>query len=317
MSEMSRSWIVWGCLMATLPPLVGCRPAARTESASDKPLDVAVSIAPQAWLVRKIGGPHADVLTLVQPADNPHSFQPTDAQVSRLMRAAVYFRIGMPMENGPWFRAIETSGKITIVDMREGITLRPMEKHAHHEADEQAEESHPDAHEHEGADPHIWLSPPLLKVQARTVAETLSRADPDHKADYQRNLAAVQQELDQLDAHIRAELATVQEKTFVVFHPAWGYFADAYGLKQTAVEIEGKQPTDAELTHLQREVKQLGTKAIFVQPQITGQAAGAIAAAVGARLETLDPQAEDVPQCLLHAAKAIAESYSEQKPGSN
>lgn len=306
-----RFWFASCCLLAALGALVGCHPS----SPESQPKRLAVvSVMPQAWLVRQLGHPYFDVLTLVQPVDNPHTYQPTDAQVSRVMQADVFFRTGMPFEKGSWFQAIQSSQKLSIVDLRQGIPLRRMERHVHHEeSDRHSQEMpQPDPHQpggEEASDPHIWLSPRLLKIQAATVAQNLSRIDPAHQDDYQHNLQLVSRQLDQLDTRIRQRLAAAKGKAFFVFHPAWGYFADEYGLHQVAIEVEGKQPTDAELTKLQEEARREGIKVIFVQPQITGQAAGAVAAAVGAHLEQLNPEAEDVPASLLHAADAIAESY--------
>ncbi len=295
----------------------GCTRSTDRQSGPEK-LTVAVSVAPQAWLVKQIGGDRIDVLTLVAPADNPHTYQPSDAQVSRVMQAAAYFRIGVPFESGPWFEAIESSRKVPIVDVRKDITLRQMESHSHHEEEDHHGHDHGHAHEHQhaGPDPHIWLSPPLLKTQAGTIADALSEIDPANRSGYDRNRAAVQQRLDDLDARIVELLEPLSNRAFFVFHPAWGYFADAYGLKQVAIEIEGKQPSDAELTEVQQEARRLGIQVIFVQPQITGQAAHAVAEAVGARVETLDPLAEDVAGNLLGAAEAIARSHQE-KPSDN
>lgn len=304
MSSQTLHRVVLGGLVGLLASLLGCRPAT-SETAVGRPR-VVVSVAPQAWLVRQLAGPEAEILTLVKPVDNHHTYQPTDAQVSRVMQADVYFRIGLPFENGPWFQALKNSGRLSIVDTRQGVPLQPMEEHGH------AGEAHAGEVEHEGFDPHIWLSPPLLKIQARTVADALTRVDPDRKAEYAQNLQRLEQQLDQLDGELRAMLEPVRGKAFFVFHPAWGYFAAEYQLRQVAIESEGKQPTDAELTAVQQEAKQAGVKAIFVQPQIAGQAAAAVASAIGARLETLDPLAEDVPGCLRQAATRIAQSYQEK-----
>ena len=98
-------------------------------------------------------------------------------------------------------------------------------------------------------------------------------------------------------------------RAFFVLHPAWGYFADEYDLRQFAIEREGKSPTDAELTELQRSARREGIKVVFVQPQVTGRGARAVATAIGARLERLDPLAADVDANLLRLADAIAESF--------
>jgi len=279
--------------------MTGCRRNPDHES-TGKPT-VVVSIVPQAWLVDQVGGDHFDVSVLVRPGESPATYQPTDAQISHVMRAAVYFRIGVPFENGPWFDAIRASKRLKIVDIREGVPLRKMAWHAH---------GHRHDHDHHaGNDPHIWLSPRLLKIQARTVTKTLQELAPAHGKDFAANLKRLESRLDEVDNTIRSQLAPFGDKTFFVFHPAWGYFADDYGLRQVAIEIEGKEPSDRELTRLQQEARANGVRVLFVQPQISSRTAERVAAAIGGTVKKLDPLAADVSAGLQRAAAALAQSY--------
>jgi zinc transport system substrate-binding protein len=278
-------------------------------------LRVAVSIAPQLWLVEQISREHVEVTAIVKPGESHETYQPTDAQIAQVMSGAVLFRIGIPFENGRAFLGMISHRKLRVVDTREGINLRemsPLERggDSSHAGHSHEDEAHGHAHhDHEGQDPHVWLSPRLLKAQARTIAATLGEIDPAHRTDYERNLASLEQKLDAADGEIRRTLAPHRGKTFFVFHPAWGYFADDYGLKQVAIEAEGKEPSDKEATALQKMARQEGIKVVFVQPQIASRGAEAIAQAIGARLETLDPLAPDVLDNLIRAANAIAASY--------
>jgi zinc transport system substrate-binding protein len=97
----------------------------------------------------------------------------------------------------------------------------------------------------------------------------------------------------------------------VVFHPSWGYFADDYGLRQLAIEVDGKVPSDAEISRLQRRARELGITVVYVQPQIAGQALHAVADSIGARVETLDPLAPDVIANLRQTATEIAGSFDD------
>lgn len=293
--------------------LCGCQDQ-RPDSLDGK-LRVVVSIAPQVWLVEQIGGEHVQVTAIVKPGESHETYQPTDAQIAQVMASAVLFRIGIPFENGRAFQGMIAQGKLRVVDTREGLDLRemsPLERggdashagHAHGDEDR----GHAD-HVHEGKDPHVWLSARLLKTQARTVAATLGDLDPAHRSDYERNLTVLQQKLDAADSEIRRTLEPHRGKMFLVFHPAWGYFADDYGLKQAAIEAEGKEPSDEEATALQKTARREGIKVVFVQPQIASRGAEAIARAIGARLETLDPLAPDVLDNLVRAGRAIAASF--------
>lgn len=294
-SQASR--IAAGVVPAILLAVATC-PA----HANEAQITVAVSIVPQAWLVRQIGGDHVRVITLVGPGESPHSYQPTDRQVSEVMRCKLFFRVGIPLENETWFRAIRQADRVRLVDFRDGITLRDMDVPDLHEG----------VHDHDhasGKDPHIWLAPKLLAQEARTVAQALEEVDPARAGDYKANLAALLGKLDTLDKLIRKILAPYKGNAFFVFHPAWGYFCDEYGLRQIPVEIDGKEPTDSELTELQRLARKEGAKIVFVQPQITGRAAKAIADSIGGRVEAADPLAADVAANLEKMARAIADSY--------
>jgi zinc transport system substrate-binding protein len=280
---------------------------------------VAVSIIPQQWLVEQVGGGHVDVTAMVGPGESHETYQPSDAQISRLMSGAALFCVGIPFENSRAFAAIRSQAAFRVVDTREGIPLREMTllercsetSHGGHaegqERPTEAGESH--GHAHDGKDPHIWLSPRLLKIQARTIARTLGELDPARREVYDRNLAATEERLDGVDREVRRVLEPCRGKMVFVFHPAWGYFADDYGLKQVAIEAEGKEPSDEEATSLQRLAREQGVKVVFVQPQIASRGAQAIAQAIGARVEPLDPLAPDLADNLVRVARAIADSY--------
>ena len=268
-------------------------------------LIVATSIPPHAWLIERIGGDLVEVHTVLRPGESPTTHQPSDLQVSRVLSGRVFFRSGVPFESGAWFRALEEH--LEIVDLRNGVATRTMDTHTYDGG--AAQES---SHHLQGAtDPHIWLSPERLAVQARLITETLQKMDPDHAADYDMRLIELITELDELDAFIETTLAPYRGRAFVVFHPSWGYFADDYGLRQIAIEIEGNNPTDAELTRIQEQTRALGISVVFVQPQIAGQSARAIAGVMGARLETLDPLAPDVIANLRRVSDSIVDSFND------
>ncbi len=310
--------LVW--LLVGVVTVGGCGPASgRTGNGK---LRVAVSILPQAWLVRQIGGEHVDVVAIVPPGASPATYQPSDFEMSRVMGSAVYFRQGVPFEWGPWFHAIQESQRLKIVDARGDIQLRDIEAHSHDDEGHGDPGLHCDdpahADEHPaspagadelGKDPHVWLSPRLLQRQAELMADALSEVDPEHAAEYKRNLAGLNRRLTEVDDRIRKRLAPYSGRAFFVFHPAWGYFADEYGLRQIPIEVHGKDPSDSELTELQEQARAAGARVVFVQPQVSGRAAAAVAAAIGGRVQQLDPLAEDVAAGLEAAAKALSESW--------
>ena len=289
-------------LPATILPGLGACGGGPSPPPEDGRIAVAVTIPPQAWLVQKVGGPRVETTVLVRPGESPATYLPTDAQISRVMQADLYFRIGVPCEQGRWFQAVQRAIPDRIVDARQGIALRPMGKAcAHGEG--------PEGHAHgprSGQDPHIWLSPALLKRQARTVAESLVRIDPEREMLYNKNLALLLAELDETEEEVRRILAPLRGTRIYVFHPSWGYLCADFGLTQVAIEVDGKEPSDHELTAMRERAQADGVKVIFVQPQIPGQAARAVAEAIGGEVRELDPLAEDVAANLKRTARIIA-----------
>lgn len=267
-----------------------------------EPIAVAVTIAPQAWLVEQIGGDRVTVTSLVEPGESPATFLPSDRQVSRLMRSAVYFRIGVPGERGPWFEALRRSRRVEMVDLRDGVELLSLPRHPHGSELESAVD------EHAAMDPHIWLSPSRLRLMAQTIAETLERLDGGSGGSYRRSLVSFEEHLDRLDAELQSRLEPLSGRAFLTFHPSWGYLASDYGLRQLAIEIEGKEPSDAELTELMRIARREKLSVIFVQSQIRSRSAEIVAAAIGGRIAVLDPLAADVVANLSRLAGKIAEA---------
>ncbi len=285
-SKLEMSWPLGVWLWLIVSPISTAGPVAAAE-----PVSVTVTIAPQAWLVEQIGGDRVTVTTLVGPGESPATYLPSDAQVSRILRSAVYFRIGVPSEDAPWFDAIRRSRRVEIIDLRDGIELRRLPQSHHHTPPAGGQRIHPHS---SGQDPHIWLSPKRLAQLARTITDVLSHRDPPSAALYRDRLARLEQRLETLDAKLRRQLTSATGRAFLVFHPAWGYFASDYDLRQLAVEIEGKEPSEEEVTELQVIARREGIRVIFVQPQISGQSARAMAQAIGGRTEILDPLEPDV-----------------------
>ncbi len=256
---------------------------ARTPGTAASRLSVVVSILPQAWLVREIAGEHAEVTTVVEPGQSPETYRPSDAHVSRIMRADLYVRIGVPFEEGPSFRAVRNAANLTLVDAGEGISRID-------------------------GNPHIWLSPKLLERQADTIAEALISIDPDHQNIYASNLKRLLTRIRETDSTLQRLLAPVRGKRFFVYHPAWTYFADDYELVEVAIEDHGKSPHEHRITDVQKKVIEDKAKVIFVQPQIAEGAAKAIADAGDVRMEQIDPLAENVLENLIHVARKIVEA---------
>jgi zinc transport system substrate-binding protein len=182
--------------------------------------------------------------------------------------------------------------------------------------------SHPHHHEehrghadHQGEmDPHVWLSPPLAKIQAQTICNELCRADPPHREDYRKNLAALHADLDHLHAKLTSQLAPLKGRTFYVLHPAFGYFGATYGLKQEAVETGGKAPGLKHIRELLGRARAEGVKVIFVQPQFSDRQAKTLAGELGGSVVAIDPLAYDYVANLQDIASKIRQALAPGAP---
>lgn len=270
-----------------------------------------VSIPPQAWLVRQVGGDRVRVEVMLPPGAGPHNYEPTARQIVQLGQADVYFRIGVPFEQRLLAKARDALGELNVVDFRKGITMRQMETFADEEHDREGHGHH--GHDHGPADPHTWMNPRLLMVQAHTAADELIRLDPAGEKTYRANLEKTLATLKSLDGDLAERLAPVRGRQMFVYHPAYGYFADAYGLVQTPIEIEGKSPTARELATLIAQARKVAAKVIFAQPQDAGPGAAKAAQAISGRVVMLDPLAEDLPANLQSIAGKVRDGLAEQE----
>jgi len=279
-------------------------------TAAAEPLHVFVSVLPMQTFVERVGGDHVQVTTMVKPGQSPATYEPTPRQMAELGKTALYVRVGVPFEAGWMDRIRATSPRIQVLDARDGLSLRTMGRHTH-EADQggdrpDQEPGGADRHVPSEMDPHVWTSPPLVKHMARSIHDALVSLDPGNAGDYDRNLAAFESELDRLDAHIRALLANIPGRRFMVFHPAWGYFAQTYGLEQVPIEHAGKEPGPRALAALIDQARRSGVKVIFVQPQFPKKSAEQVAHAIGGRVVAADPLAADYGANLTRVAEEIA-----------
>jgi zinc transport system substrate-binding protein len=273
---------------------------------TSEPLDITVSILPQKYFVAKIGGNRVKVNVMVGPGDNLHIYEPKPQQLQDLSGAQAYVTIGVPFEKA-WMGKIKAANpQMAIIDSAEGIERMEMvAQHNHEDEGEQAGESKQDR-AGETSDPHIWLSPKLVKIQAQNIYRGLIQIDPNHKDQYQANLAQFSTEIDQLDREIRSNLDGIENRKFIVFHPAWGYFARDYNLEQVPIEVGGQEPSAAELGTVIAEAKQENIKVIFAQPEFSTQQAETIAREIGGEVLLITPLAPDWSNNLLKVSQTLA-----------
>ncbi len=255
------------------------------DTAASQKLAVFVSILPQKYMVQQICKELADVQVMVPAGANPATYEPKPRQMAAISKTRIYFSIGVPFETA-WLKKIAAANPgMAVVPTDRGIQKIPMAAGHHHEGKPLLA--------HRTLDPHIWLSPPLVRRQARLILDAVLAVDPDHRSVYERNFKAFMVQVSNLDAELKHIFSGSSGKRFMVFHPSWGYFAQAYGLKQIPIEIEGKEPKPAQLSELITHAREDGIQVIFVQPQFSIKSAKVIAGEIGAQIVIADPLAED------------------------
>ena len=276
---------------------------------SPGPLSVFVSVVPLQTFVERIGGDQVRVRPMVQPGQNPHTYEPTPRQVADLAGADLYLGVGMALENA-WLPRIRAANPgLRVLDVRDGIPLRSTDSdHRIPDPGATAEghSVHEDGYDHGALDTHVWTSPPLVKSMGAAIRATLSDLRPGQAALFNANYDRFAADLEALDLEIRARLAPVRVRRFLVFHPAWGYYADTYGLTQMAIEFEGKEPGPRALAGLIEAARSAGVRAVLVQPQFSPRAAQQVAAAIGGRVESVDNLSSDYFGTLRRVTEVIA-----------
>ncbi len=251
---------------------------------------VLVSVPPQGWLVERLAGDLVQVEVMVPPGADPHTYEPTMRQMRAAAHATIYVKVGHPhfAFERVWFdRFLAENPGLLVVDGARGVARL-------------------------SGDPHLWTSVDAMRTMAIHTAGALAKILPAEAQEIGRRLRGLEAELDGLDRDIRRTLAPCRNRSFLVFHPAWGYFAESYGLRQIAIEHDGKVPAPADLARIIETARAAGVRRVFVQPQTSASGARLVAGEIGAQVVTLDPLAADWDENLRHVAQAIREGCTDE-----
>jgi zinc transport system substrate-binding protein len=261
-------------------------------------VNVVVSILPQVTFIKQIGGEHVNVALMVAPGNSPHTYEPKPSQMKEISKADLYLAIGVEFEKVWLERFRSQNGTMQVIDTSKNITKLAMKKHDHHE------EHH---HHNKGLDPHIWTSPENVKTIAHNIYQALVALDKTNKTSYKANLDKFLAYIEGIDAQIKNTLKnSPKHAKFMVFHPAWGYFANQYGLVQLPIEVEGKNPKPQMVAKLIAKAKKEQIQAIFTAPEFSDSIAKTIAAELGIPVIKVSPLNPKWGENLLNLAKAIA-----------
>ncbi|MFO8109554.1 MAG: zinc ABC transporter substrate-binding protein [Thermoplasmata archaeon] len=263
-------------------------------------LRVAVTIPPQREWVEEIGGNGIKVTVMVPPGSDPHIYEPTSSQMVDVSEADIYFKVGAGMEfEKRWMDTlIEYNEEMVIIDGSKGVPLLDYD-HEEHEND------------HEGDDPHIWLSPVNAKIMINNLLNALTEVDPDNSDIYNENAADYLDRLDSLHEDVEESLHPYHERKFLIYHPSLNYFAHEYGLIQIGVEREGQEPGASGLEAVIEQAKEENIRVVFVSPQFDESNARTIADEIDGEVITLNPLAENYIENIEDITNKLGEAFGE------
>jgi zinc transport system substrate-binding protein len=312
LAETSSSWYIlqmickYKAICALLIIFLGVGGLGYSESKKD-PIKVAVSIPPMKEWVNRIAGDRAEVIVIMPPGSNPHSFEPSPRQLAELGTAKLWFSINVDFEYSFKPKLRSMFPKLQIVDVTKNVQfrrLRPTEQ----EHDEEAAEGHSENIDPalQNRDQHTWLGIEQAKAEIKVIQDSFIAIDPEGRELYKSNCQNYLKDIDIVYSTLKTKLAPLSGAKVFVYHPAFGYFLDMFDIEQVAVELGGKEPTQKELYALIDLAKKEKARAVFTQAQFSESAAKAIASAIGAAVMPIDPLAADWLNNLSRIGQALS-----------
>ena len=281
---------------------------AAVAAAAERPL-IYVGLPPQRWLVRQLASNRVHVGLLLSPGQNPHTFEPTARQVRELSAAQGYLMMGLPFERALVKKVQAISPLLRVCDMAAGVPRRMTPPHAHPGENEEYDDGCC-----EGADPHVWLTPAAMGILASNTVDALVMFDPEGKGGYEARLAQLQAQFMRLDAELRTTLAPVRGGVLLTYHASWGYFTDAYGLRQVSIEADGRAPAARQLATLIDLAKREKVRRLFTEPPYDPKPCHTLARQIHAEVATIDPLAEEWDINLRSVAEQVCAALT-PRPG--
>ncbi len=260
---------------------------------SEERIVVYATIPPQKEMIEAIGGDKVNVNIIVPEGGDPHTADLKPSQLAELSNARMYVMIGsgIEFEVKSIDKIMDLNKNMLLVDSSRGIELMEMTENDH---------------EGEGGkDPHIWTSLRNGKIMVQNIYEGLITVDPDNKDYYLNNRDDYLKKLDEADNYIKNELKDINNRSFMIFHPSWSYFAKDYTLNQIAIEVEGKEPTLQSLARTIEQAKEENINTIFISLGFSSKAAEIITKEIGGTTEVLDPLAGNYIENLKITANKI------------
>ena len=278
--------------------------ACSVDMEDDKPT-LAVGIPPLAGFLEKIAGDDFNIVTLVPSGNSPANYQPTAKEMQQLSDADIYFTLEMPAEEANILpKAGDFNKDLKIIYLRQELSLvyPLLETDEHNHGDEEDEHEGEDPDEMT-VDPHLWLSPKRAIEMVRIITRELSEINSGSKDEYEANAASFINDLETLDVYIEDVVSGMKIKSFMIYHGAYAYFADDYGLEMISLEASGKQATASDMQEVIDHAMEDGIKVVFYQDEFDDNQAKTVAEEINGRVEKASPLSENY----IEALKAFVE----------
>lgn len=311
----TKTLFLFFCLL-----LAGCGQAKQGEEKV-----VSVTIEPQRYFAEKIAGDKFKINCIVPAGQSPETYDPTPQQMIGVGRSSAYLRIGPIGFEQAWMQSIKDNNpSLRIFDLSEGVKFidePAMEgEHATH-----TEEAHAEGHHHHsghaageaahthagGIDPHIWNSVSGAKTIAQNTRDAFIALDKENEAYYRENYNRLAAEIDSTGRTIGDLLKPLAHRTFIIYHPALTYFAQENGLTQLCIEMDGKEPSPAQLKKLVETAREQDARVVFIQQEFDQKNAELIAKETGCRLVRINPLDADWKKEMIHIAKSLADGQTD------
>lgn len=246
---------------------------------------ISVTIEPQRYFAEKIAGDLFQINCVTPAGQSPETYDPTPQQMVQISQSQAYFRIGEIGFEQAWMKNLQSQNPdMAVFDLSEGMELIKNEEEAHEEG-----EAHHHHHHHGSVDPHIWTSISGARVIAQNTCQAFIKLDPENQEVYRAGYQRLIEEIDSTEVEMKQLLQPLAGTAFIIYHPALTYFAREFGLKQLCIELDGKEPSPAQLKQLLETATQSGAKVVFVQQEFDQKNAELIAQETGCRLVTINP----------------------------
>jgi zinc transport system substrate-binding protein len=273
--------------------IAGCGQKKATVENSTK--NITVSILPQKTFIEKIAGNDFTVNVLLPPGTSPAAYSLLPSQMAGIVQTAIWFRMGYIGFELSWRdKIIAANPAMKVVDLSEGLDLIAANRTTEGGKTILT-----------GVDPHIWLSPALVKQMAAKILTEVSAINPPEKEKYEANYKTFISEIDSLDAEIRNKLVPFTGKKIITFHPSLSYFARDYGIEQLSLESGGKEPTPQRMTELIDLARHENIKVVYIQGELDREHARVFAEETGGEVVQVHPLSPDWSENLREMTQTI------------